>query len=799
MKSTVNLQGPAQLRTPFAGAQTKLAAHLHADAPWTDIGFYVILVVLVCAIVALAMKVVKGPARPQTYKEVADAKGELERQLNELKEAEKEIKGAKKKAAEEARQADPEAAPAVAEDEEEDEPPLDYEAALRAFAQVVAQTVGPKVAKAQAVKNIVETRVQTLTNSTKSFVMDEMHGTAGAVLGGIGAEEAMLLLDPAKALEGNFPPAPVLLAGLFSPIVLGATALNHVLQAYLHFLPVLCMCIACYYVDSGPHYTQICDIPTIFWWRGTHCVFAGILFLAHNCQVIKVVMGQKYLAKQMEEQSVELKTLSKNKNPDIQQIRDMFIKSCVIVQKALQQEDNVRRSFFGQVIGLLTAIWLLLTIWTFVVVLGWTLVPGTIAFHHSAVEAAEGDFCGAWFTVFTARMCAIIGVLFLLVNFMTVSQWLSDSLKFSPVYANQVLKQAKKIDDNAGGIPVVQTLVKAFVLRGSSETLELQMSTATMEKTAIAGELAAAEAELASVRKHLVTVSAQHDTIAEEVGKMPQRSFIGQKAKPRALPPQAASSSGPSIADQANVQLDAAKVQGQQALDTAKAQGEQMAAQGKEALDAAKAQGQEAFAQGMSQLQEIDIEAKKAEAIALAQQTKEELVKMLEQIMAKLQELRESETVQQAMAEMQSRAEAAAKIAQEKAAEAKAAADELINSEEMQQALAGDTAALQEKVRKKTEEAVEAGKKAVEEIDVEELKRKAGEAVEAGKQKASEAVEAGKKAIDEVDVEELKKKASEHVETAKQKAGEAVEAGKKAVDEVDVEELKEKAKKVVKK
>ena len=38
----------------------------------------------------------------------------------------------------------------------------------------------------------------------------------GAVLSELGAEEAMLLLDPARAVQGNFPPLAMLLAGLAS-------------------------------------------------------------------------------------------------------------------------------------------------------------------------------------------------------------------------------------------------------------------------------------------------------------------------------------------------------------------------------------------------------------------------------------------------------------------------------------------------------------------------------------------------------------------------------------------------------
>jgi len=476
--------------------------------PWEHYAFYVCAVLLVLAIIALVVKIVKGAPKPATLSDVADAKADIRKQMQELNEAEKDIK--RKENGEDVEAAEPEP---VEEPEIDD---VDYEKLLRTFAQAAAQTVGPKLAKGQAVRNIFETKVERFAHKSKAFVMDEIHGTAGAVLSALGAQEAMLLLDWNSAVEANFPPASILLAGVLSPVFLGLAMLNHVAQALLYFLPIACLCIASLYIDQG----QACFIPTIFYWLWAHAFFAIVLFLAHIANTVKIVLGKAALRRQVDEASAKLKDIQGHAEHGLTDLREFFVCNCVIVQKALLVEDEVRRSIFNNIIGFCTMIWLCLTVWTFVVVLGWTFVPGTIAFHHSAEDAAGDEFCGAWMTVLTARLCCIIGIIFLGINIMTVNAWFSDALKYNPEYEKLVLSNAKKIDDGAGGIPVAQTLVKAFVLRGSSDTLEMQMSGVNMEKRVLEKKQYAAQKELADLNSRIDAEESNHKRLKEVIGSM---------------------------------------------------------------------------------------------------------------------------------------------------------------------------------------------------------------------------------------------------------------------------------------
>jgi len=491
--------------------------------PWEHYAFYVCAVLLVLAIIGLVVKIAKGPPKPATLTDVAEAKADIRKQMLDLQEAEKEI--TKKENGEDVEAAEPED---VEEPQEDD---VDYERLLRTFAQAAAQTVGPKLAKGQAVRNIFETKVQRFANKSKTFVLDEIHGTAGAVLTALGAQEAMLLLDWQSAVEANFPPASILLAGVLSPVLLGLAMLNHVAQALLYFLPIACLCVASMYIDQG----QPCGIPSIFYWLWAHVFFATILFFAHIGNTIKILSGKAWLRAEVDEASAKLKDIQGHAEHGLTDLREFFVCNCVIVQKALLVEDGVRRSIFNNIIGLCTMIWLGLTIWTFVVVMGWTFVPGTIAFHHSAHDAAGDDYCGAWMTVLTARLCCIIGIIFLGINIMTVNAWFSDALKYNPEYEKLVLSNAKKIDDGAGGIPVAQTLVKAFVLRGSSDTLEMQLSGANMEKKVLEKKQAAALAELADIDSRLATESANHERLKSTIEDLGGPLQVAKKPEPEPI------------------------------------------------------------------------------------------------------------------------------------------------------------------------------------------------------------------------------------------------------------------------
>eukprot|EP00435_Cladocopium_sp_Y103_P009618 s3407_g2.t1 len=75
-------------------------------------------------------------------------------------------------------------------------------------------------------------------------------------------------------------------------------------------------------------------------------------------------------------------------------MRELFVCNSVLIQEALLLEDEVKASFWFNASGIATVLWLVLMLWTFVLVFGWTFVPGMTAFDQAA--ANRPNFCGAW-------------------------------------------------------------------------------------------------------------------------------------------------------------------------------------------------------------------------------------------------------------------------------------------------------------------------------------------------------------------------------------------------------------------
>eukprot|EP00434_Breviolum_minutum_P019539 symbB.v1.2.017237.t1/scaffold1342.1/size124297/10 len=107
-------------------------------------------------------------------------------------------------------------------------------------------------------------------------------------------------------------------------------------------------------------------------------------------------------------------------------------------------------------------------LWTFVLVFGWTFVPGVTAFDQASSDSP--NFCAAWASVFVARIATLLDIFFLVINVLTVTNWLATSLVKSEGFVKSVLKKARDVDRNGLGFPVAELLVKALLLRGRQES-----------------------------------------------------------------------------------------------------------------------------------------------------------------------------------------------------------------------------------------------------------------------------------------------------------------------------------------
>jgi hypothetical protein len=393
--------------------------------------------------------------------------------------------------------------------EEEPENKTDYAAMLKALTQRVTDEVGPKFEKGGSVRNILEKRAESFTDKAKNFLLSEMNGTAGAVMREMEAEESMMLLDWNNAVEANFPPASVLMAGVLSPTVINFMAGHHFLQMVTVGLPLFILCAWAIWED----WHQPCSIPTIFAWLYTQTVLAFLLFVGHGLLLAKLNAGRKTIQAKKAEVEENLKGTEEGGFANLQ---EQFIGNSIILQEALIIENGVRHSIWNTVVGLATVVWLCTTIWNLSLIIGWTFVPGVVAFHPKAAEVAKDEYCGAWATVLVLRISMLLSVLYLFLNLATVVQWFCDMMIESKSFSNVILKQARKADKGGTGLPIVEILAKAFLLRGGDESIISQLAVVQHHKKSLRNKQNTLESQLASLNMKIESATEAEESLKEK-------------------------------------------------------------------------------------------------------------------------------------------------------------------------------------------------------------------------------------------------------------------------------------------
>jgi len=352
----------------------------------------------------------------------------------------------------------------------------EVESLLQTLAQTVQQKIGSKLEKGQAVREILESRLYAFPDKAKTLFMNELNATAGDVMKAVDKEEATVLLDLDKALSANLPPISMLLAGLASPTVLGFSKSALTTQLYMVILPLLVMCSWALYEDFG----QPCSVPTLTVWLKVQLGLSLFLGVA-NCMVAtKIKKGKQSLDAKTQRMQGRMEVMKEQFGSlGITELQELFMCNAALIQEALLLDDEVKASIWFNAVGVGTTLWLLTTIWTFVVVVGWTFVPGQTAFDQSASDSPT--YCGAWATVLTARISCILAVLFLVVNFLTVLNWLCNVFLNSSGFSEIVLEKAREFDRRGLGFPVAEVAVKALLLRGSAETKRSRLAVAKAE------------------------------------------------------------------------------------------------------------------------------------------------------------------------------------------------------------------------------------------------------------------------------------------------------------------------------
>jgi hypothetical protein len=362
--------------------------------------------------------------------------------------------------------------PSPRSDLEDGEEPddIDYEALVKALLERAVHIVGPKVAKGQAAKRIVQERCDRILKKSTAFVMDEFVATLGRMFKALDAEEAMLLLDwRNESSSADFPAIPLLLAGLLSPMVLNVSVWVHVIQVVAIFIPIFVLCVA----SSALDFEERCGIPGIFIWCYIMLLCSLVMGIAHAQMAKQIIDGKSLMAAKIDVLQKRTDAMA-NKEPHEltpADVREVFVCAAVILEQGLMVEDEMRKSKWNNVLGVGSVVWLFICMWTYFIVFRWVFVPGMVAFHKSAHEVSGNEYCGATATVFTANFTCLLCVLFVTINTIAVLKWLSDRHINNPVFQRLMLNRAKAIDTEMLGLPLASLVVKAFFLRGGTDLL----------------------------------------------------------------------------------------------------------------------------------------------------------------------------------------------------------------------------------------------------------------------------------------------------------------------------------------
>lgn len=508
---------------------------------------------------------------------------------------------------------------AVAEEPKNLGPALEeYEDLVRKLLQRGAQSMAPKVAKGVQVASILSDKVSSLTTKAKALVMTELTDTVGSVAQSLQLEDA--------ALSANMPPISVLLAGLLVPVNLNFNIVCHLLQVVLVLIPVLCVAGYSEYADQDH---PCASIPGLRLWARSVGVIAGLVALARLLQVAQCMYAKAEIRRKNDEMKVKLaEATAQPSNTGLEELKELFIFYASTLQHALACEARTRVNVFSHIVGFGTLLWVLTTFWNLWLYFGYLFVPGVVAFHPAA--AGEPSYCAAWVTACAAQVSILLALLFFFGNVMTVFCWISETSLSMDSIAEKIVAQAKAFDQMSMGLPVAQILVKAVLLRGSTDVLCSRLAAQMREKDGLSQEMSQTEKQLAALKAELEAKNAEVDAMKSEM--VSQGGYCAAQAERIAAGNlEVAKAHGAEVIEEARRKAAMLEKQTGEEIEKMLAQIKVLMEQAAAAADMAKQQAQEALAQAaegapsMADAQKMASEAMAqaadaAPSVAMAQQ-----------------------------------------------------------------------------------------------------------------------------------------------------------------------------------
>jgi len=361
-----------------------------------------------------------------------------------------------------------------------------------------AQLFGPKFSKSKVLHKVVQERVSKLPDRAKAFMIEEMNSTAKEVLQAVHEPEPGMVVDWTSAVMEGMPSPIALLAGVVSPMVLNILYIAHIVQCvFVASLMVLSACVAAH--DWN---TSCPAVSSIYYWSYSQGVLAFLL-LACRLHLIRAIRkGTGTIRGKSQEHADRVDDLDAAPN----QMIDFMRSHVVLFQEWLVVEQEVLHSLWQHSVGFFTLLWLICVLWDAVLVLGWTGVPGKIAYRgvNSEETEANANFCDAKLTVFAAHFSLLLNMMFFFVTLTALLFWFVTSFTFSTRGTHHVIDAARRFDrENVLAIPLMEVCAKSLVLRGMTELPSVQVAIAAQKKARLDAELALLKQQVLKVESKI--------------------------------------------------------------------------------------------------------------------------------------------------------------------------------------------------------------------------------------------------------------------------------------------------------
>lgn len=375
----------------------------------------------------------------------------------------------------------------------------EYDRMLQEAVNKAAAVLAPKIVKGEALRSLAESRVTSFAAKAQAFVVTELNEAAGEVCEVLDVPEAGLFLDKDSGGFDKMPGISVVLAGVLSPFVLQTMLMLHATQLLVVLLPYCCLVTWALYTDYG----TVCPaIPTMRLWLSVQVILNYILIGSRAWLLVIIYKGQQTLQKKIREMKEDLLT-KHNAGQGLAGMKDLIQGHFSVVRQGLVEEDNIQTSVARHLVGACTLVWSLATLWTLTLVIGWATVPGQVNYSHAMSVLSPESFCGAWATVLTARVSALVAVLIFISNVGTVLHWLMDLARHDDSLVGTVIKHAKTFDNDHMGFPIAQLLAKAFLLRDTKDMTFTRLALASDHKSRVEKDILSAQRSLEELKAKL--------------------------------------------------------------------------------------------------------------------------------------------------------------------------------------------------------------------------------------------------------------------------------------------------------